>query len=275
LSEPEFAARLDSFFNMLESRGIQTKWKRSDFDLETWRLLRELWGAGLELHKLMVANWDEWRSVEAFPAEAEQKPWQKEMTRLLGEFTSVTKQLEELHPSPPSPEAKKQEFDKLKKELQAAHASFKTRWETLLSTRWARTESEDPAEGRNYSFATMIAGAVPQLRKLRREDLNEFRQAQRALLDCYEQVFRLFEEVKKTGTDPFNLGHSINGWYLTEAKWKAAYHAHKVAYTQSELLEQNWEDWRRSGPNPKGTQKPWQKRAQELQNEFNAAMAVN
>lgn len=272
LSEPGFAERLESFFSMIESRGIQANWKRADFDLRRWQLLRQSYSAGYEIHKLVVDNWEEWRAIESFPPEPEQKPWQKEITRLHAEMKLATDKLDELFPSP---KAKEQEFARLKKELQAAHASFKSRWDTLLATRWAKTESEDPAEGRNYSFATMIAGAVPQLRKLSREDLSDFRQAQRGLLDSYEQVFRLFEEVKKTGTDPFNLGVGINGWYLTEAKWKAAHHAHKVAYAQSELLEQNWEDWRRSGPNPKGTPKSWQKKARELQDEFRAALAAS
>ena len=272
LSEPGFAARLDSFFNMLETRGIQTESKRSDFDLETWRILRQLWGAALEVHKLMVANWEEWRSIDGFPEEAEQKPWQTEMSKRVAEFNAAEQKLKQRSPSP---KAKEDEFARLKKELQAAHASFKSRWDSLLGTRWAKMESDDPAEGRNCSFATMIAGAVPQLRKLSRKDLSDFRQAQRALLDSYEQVFRLFEEVKKTGTDPFNPGVSLSGWYLTEAKWKTAHHAHQIAYAQSELVEQNWEDWRRSGPNSKGTPKPWQKRAHELQNEFRAAMAAN
>lgn len=275
LSDPGFAARLEPFFSMIESRRIPMNGKRADFDLRRWQLLRQSYAAGYEMHKLIAENWDEWRAIESLPPEAEQKPWQKEIARFHGELKEVSDKLKELYPSPPSPKEKEQEFAKLKKELQGVHASFKSRWETLLGTRWAKTESEDPAEGKNYSFATMISGAVPRLRKLSREDLTEFRQAQRALLDSYEQAFRLFEELKKTGTDPFNLGVGLTGWYLTEAKWKACHHAHKVAYAQSELLEQNWEDWRRSGPNPKGAPKPWQKKARELENEFRSAMAAS
>jgi hypothetical protein len=47
-----------------------------------------------------------------------------------------------------------------------------------------------------------------------------------------------------------------------------------IAYEQSGLLEENWEDWRKFGPDPKGKPKPWQKKAQQLQSEFDTASDV-
>lgn len=265
LSEPGFAAKLEPFFSMMESRQLKSNWKRSDFDLRRWQLLRQLSSAAHELHKLMVENWPEWCSIESLPPDAEQKPWQKEMTRLSGEFTSANKQLVELAKPTPSPQ------QQVEKQLKALHVSYKGIWNKLAETRWAQTVNEDPRDGKDFLFAAITPGAVPQLRKLSREDLGDYRRAQRALLESHEQVMSLFQEAQAKGLDPFNPGVDLGGAHWKLATWRTSLKVFTIAYAQTELVEQNWEDWRGHGPEPKGKTKPWQKKAQQLQSEFNTA----
>ena len=47
---------------------------------------------------------------------------------------------------------------------------------------------------------------------------------------------------------------------------------HAIAYAQSEVLEQTWEDWRLRGLRKDRRWKPWQERMRQLQSEFDAAM---
>lgn len=279
LSEPGASDKIDRLYRQPAVRKITRDVKRGEFELRRWQLVRKIWGGTDRVVTIIGENWDEWRSIESFPAEAEQKPWQKEIRQLQGELASAKKELEELIGASeatttapkPTPDPKKVEFARLQKELKAVHATFKSRWDKLLETRWARTEGDDPIEGRNSSFAAVIAGAIPKLRKLSREDLSEFRQAQRALLDSYDQALKLFEESRTKGYDAFNPGDNAGGWYRNLPIWQAAHHAHSIAYAQSELVEQNWEEWKRQGPKSKGKQKPWQQKAQQLQLEFDAA----
>ena len=281
LSEPGISDKIDRLYSQPAVQNKLTREvKRAEFGLRRWQLVRKIWGDTDRVVTIIGENWDEWRSIESFPPEAEQKPWQKEIRQLQGELASAKKELEELIGSSeatttapkPTPDPQKVEFARLQKELKVVHATFKSGWEKLLGTRWARTESEDPTEGRNYSYAAVLAGAIPKLRKLSREDLSEFRQAQRALLDSYDQALKLFEESRTKGYDAFNPGDNAGGWYRNLPTWQAAYHAHSIAYAQSELVEQNWEEWKRQGPKPKGKQKPWQQKAQQLQLEFDAAL---
>jgi predicted secreted protein len=175
--------------------------------------------------------------------------------------------------SAPQPTLNLQQVERgrIEAELRAAHASFKTRWDNIAETPWAQTENNDPREGQNSSFTTIIAGAIPFLRKLSREDLSEFRKAQRTLLDSYEQVFSLFQKAQTKGFDPFDPGVGLAGWYPNLAIWQAAQRVHAIAYEQSGLIEENWEEWRRSGSKSKEKQKPWQEKAQQLQSGFDSA----
>ena len=276
LAQPGFEADVARMLSIAEARGERVP--KGDLKPDALRLLRRIYAGSHQVHLIVDANWEEWLANPTPGSDL--KPWQKEMQALVSDIQIADKEHDALVEArasaggvaKPNPEPPKVDFTKLETELKAVHAAFKTRWDKLLETRWAQTESNDPREGRNCSFATIIVGAIPQLRKLSREDLREFREAQAALLDSYAQTFSLFQEAQTKGFDPFNPGVGLGGWYRNIASWRAAHRAHAIAYAQSELLEQNWESWRREGIPQKGKAKPWHKKAQELQGEFDAAL---
>lgn len=55
--------------------------------------------------------------------------------------------------------------------------------------------------------------------------------------------------------------------------WDAAHRLYAIAYEQSGLIEENWDEWRRSGLQSKGKVKPWQEKFQELQRDVDSALA--
>jgi hypothetical protein len=275
LAEPGFEANLARMVSIAEAHG--TRLQKADLKPDALRILRRIYAGSLQVHQIIDTNWEEWRADSG--SGNDPKPWQKELLALASDIRMADKELDALvkaraaqESTPqPAPDPQQVERKRIEAELKAAHASFKARWDNLIETRWAKTDSTDPREGQNASMATIIAGAIPYLRKLSREDLSEFRKAQRALLDSYEQVFSLFQKAQTNGFDPLNPGVGLAGWYMTLAKWHAARRVHAIAYEQSGLIEENWEDWRRSGLPKQGKLKPWQKKAQQLQTEFESA----
>ena len=278
MGEPDFEAKIARFRAIAEARGYRLP--SGDLNPHAWRLLRRIYDGNHKVYLLVDANWGEWRANPVFEPN-NLKPWQQEVVAVLREVKVAEKERDELAQKQsgagvipePTPNARDVEVAKLKSDLKTAHASYKRRWDALCASRWAQIGFEDPRDGNSFSYATITAGAVPKLRKLARADLSEFRQAQRALLDSYDEVFGLFREAEAKNFDPFNVGVDLGGHHRRFESWQASQRVHAIAYAQSEVLEQNWEDWRLRGLRKDGRWKPWQERIRQLQSEFDAAMA--
>ena len=100
-TESDFDGKSERLFRQAESQGLTLDRKRPD--LRSWRVLRRERGASYELTRIVEEHWEEWRSLESFPPEADLNPWQKEMKRLTSEETSAANQLHQL--SDPSSKA--------------------------------------------------------------------------------------------------------------------------------------------------------------------------
>jgi len=100
-TESDFDGKFERLFRQAESQGLTLDRKRPD--LRSWRVLRRERGASYELTRIVEEHWEEWRSLESFPPEADLNPWQKEMKRLTSEETSAANQLHQL--SDPSSKA--------------------------------------------------------------------------------------------------------------------------------------------------------------------------
>ena len=278
MSEPDFEPKIARFRGIAEGRGYRLP--SNELNPHAWRLLRRIYDGNHKVYLLVDANWDEWQANPVFEPN-NLKPWQQEVVAVLREVKVAEKERDELaqKQSPvgvipePTPNARDVEVAKLKSDLKAAHASYKRRWDALSASRWAQIGFEDPRDGNLFSYAAITPGAIPKLRKLRRADLSEFRQAQRALLDSYDEVFGLFRDAETKNFDPFNVGVDLGGHHRKFESWQASQRVHAIAYAQSEVLEQNWEDWRLRGLRKDGRWKPWQERIRQLQSEFDGAMA--
>ena len=96
LAKPNLAADFNRVFSYAESRGITGGRKRPKIDPRPWRLLRQIFVADFNANKIIEENWEEWRLITSPPPEAERKPWQKEVDRLIAEREAAEKELKEL-----------------------------------------------------------------------------------------------------------------------------------------------------------------------------------
>ena len=101
-TESDFEGKTARLFREAESQGLTGNRKRPD--LRIWRAQRRMYAANYNLHKIVDEHWEEWRSLESFPSEADLKPWQKEMKRLNNEMNLAVSEVKQLS-GPASPAA--------------------------------------------------------------------------------------------------------------------------------------------------------------------------
>ncbi len=285
LSEPGFEANAERLLKIYEARGIDVGMRpgqRLDLNPDEWRLVRRNVAAAYKINVLIEANWEEWLTT-TLPSTGEQKPWLKEVSALESEIKTATRDMDALVAkrtastnAPPVSPTPDQEGAKFAARLKILHATCQNLEDKLRATRWAHTVREDPEEGyRFYPYATVPLSAIPKLRKLEREDLSAFRKAQRELLGSIDQALGLFQEAEAKGIDLFATGgtpkpawSAVEGRGPEQERWRAAQRVYALAAEQSALIEQNWEDWRRRGPEPKGNPQPWQNKAVRLRRDF-------
>ncbi len=284
LEEPGFETEMTRLASLARTQGRRVP--ELDLKPDGWRLLRRIYAGSRRMLILVDENWDEWRATPTITEDG--KPWQKEILALVKEIEIADKEHDALiearavaaGAAKPTPGAEEIIAAKLKARIKDLQVSCDNLQAKLAKTRWAQTGKGDPSDGQGaYLFAAAPVHAISALQKLSLEDLSAFREAEEKLLGPVNDMVRRFQEAESLRMDLFAGENALALEFSPVAgkadaraqNWRVAHRLYAIAYEQSGLIEQNWEDWRRSGSKSKGKQKPWQEKAQQLQNEFDSA----
>jgi hypothetical protein len=132
--------------------------------------------------------------------------------------------------------------------------SFLSLWKKYGDTRWGK----------------MRVSAPDKVLTLPREEFRKWAKVQRELLNCVDQILKIFAEHQP----PADAIMSSKAAAHTSKRefWEGERQVWDGSCQQSKLLDENWADWVAHGfPATETQYKPWQKEVMRLQGEINAA----
>ena len=221
---------------------------------EFWRGYQDIDALRLKYWKLIDQHWDEWlTSPES--VDANSKPWQREMKRLIDEIDARRNQVKALMDTKPvaaasptapasrAPSPPGNNFDQLalQTHMLPSVGDYVIALKRVQATRWVKSP-----DANSYH---------PQ--KITRADLH----------DANKKLRDLIATIDKLRTDLDAVTVPVPA---TEKEYWRIKRETSIAFQQlTTLLEENWQEWHVSGIQPKMREaKPWQKEAGRLQGEI-------
>jgi len=258
LERPETKALMPQLITTTEQHGLD---HRKFFDLDFWRATIRRMTASNELKKLTEEHWEEFRQ-DGFPKEGPNlKPWQQKYLGLEAEEKAAR---EERHRIMEKYRGTSQpNFKPLG--ITDATADRVARFDTLFTS--FLTLSQKYGDTR---WGKMRVSAPDKVLRLPREEFRKWAKVQRELLDCVDQILKIFAE-RNPPADAI-MSSKAAAHASKREFWESHRKVWDVSCQQSKLLDKNWADWVAHGfPDAEAKYKPWQKDVMRLQSEINAA----